>query len=541
MTEPARLSEVRGVALPARVGAAGFARPAWRDALLVVLVCILVYWLFLGAAPLASSEGHRVVPGWAMLDSGDWSRTEMFGLNYVRKPPGMPWAIAASSWLLGQSEFAARAPSALACTLMALVALGFGRAWCGAKGGLASGLSQALLPLMWGPGRSAEIEALNTFCTQLAVLPLLSLMLGMPGDRRARVLLMLATMLGVVGFMVMKSVASVPCVAGAVVGACVARRSSAPLKCGWAWGAVIIGGAAAALVLRHFAMINNDADAVREGGKFALKWLENPRGVIVLLPMAILAALPGSLALLFAFGRDARAEGETGADPAWSGCVLAGRACAWAWLASCAIYVAIGLDNPRYLMPASVLLAPVVGYVIRGMSGGGSVPFAVPGFSGERRALFRRIVIRGPVAWAGVLAGAAVVIHSTIALRRDVTTGRSVGESLALALPDGATVWADDVIEARPDVPLYARQAGARAGRDLRFIWAKPRMRAGQLPGVTSGGSPVFVLIRTDEQSSEGPRYLGAMEAGRMRLVAGERLGKYEFALFRVSEPVAGE
>ena len=132
---------------------------------LVVLVAAAVYLPFLGVRPLDSSEGHRAVPGWTMLESHDYWHQKMFGLTYIRKPPGMAWAIAASSSWLGETPFAARLPSALAAILMSGVAWWYGRRWFG--GGMSAGLAQALMPLMWSPGRTGEIEMLNNFGTQL--------------------------------------------------------------------------------------------------------------------------------------------------------------------------------------------------------------------------------------------------------------------------------------------------------------------------------------------------------------------------------------
>lgn len=516
-----------------------------RDGAIILFVCILVYWLFLGSSPFAASEGLRVAPGWAMLDSGDWSRTEMFELNYVRKPPGMPWAIAASSWLLGQNEWGARAPSALACTLMALIAFGFGRAWCGPRGGLAAGLAQALLPLMWagggvgGPGRTAEIEALNTLFTQLAVLPVIGLMLRPYGQLRDFTLATLAAAVGIIGFALTKTAASAPCIAGAMIGVCLARKSPRPLFHPGPWVAIVTGGALAILLLRHFAAINSDPDAVRESGRFAMKWLSNPAGWLTLIPIAFAAALPMSIALLIPIGKDARAEGES-PDPAWSRCVLAARSCAFAWFVSCLLYAAIGLDNPRYLMPASVFLAPIVGYIVRGLAGGGTGPFARAGFMEHRREILKRLIFRGPAAWAGALLGVAIILNtgSSIIPR---TNSRATGESLAAALPPGATIWADDLIEARPDILLYAQKSAAASGRALRCIWAKPRMHKAELPTAGTDASPSFILLRTDEQSGEGVRYLPALESRQLRLVHQDKLGRYEFALFRVQPDAATE
>src|SRR5262249_19703541 len=144
--------------------------------LLVLVVGVLVYWPMLGVPGFGSSEGHRVGPAWEMLRTGDLEHLRLFGVTYLRKPPGMPWAIAASSALLGRTEFAARAVSALASTLMPLLAFWFTGRWLGRPWGLAAGLAQALSPLFITLGRTAEIDPLNCLATQLAAFALVSLL-----------------------------------------------------------------------------------------------------------------------------------------------------------------------------------------------------------------------------------------------------------------------------------------------------------------------------------------------------------------------------
>src|ERR1043165_6999072 len=134
----------------------GFLRHPPAQLALVILIAAFVYLPFLGVRPPDFSEGHRAVPGWTMLESHDWWHIRMFGTTYIRKPPGTPWAIAASSSLFGETPFAARLPSALSAILMSAIAWFYGRRWFGA--GLAAGLAQALTPLFWSPGRTAEIE-----------------------------------------------------------------------------------------------------------------------------------------------------------------------------------------------------------------------------------------------------------------------------------------------------------------------------------------------------------------------------------------------
>ena len=83
----------------------------WIQVTLVLLACAAVFWPLLGRGGLAMTEGHRVIPAWEMLDTGDWLTTRMFETAYVRKPPGIAWLIALSSMVFGQTEWAARRPS----------------------------------------------------------------------------------------------------------------------------------------------------------------------------------------------------------------------------------------------------------------------------------------------------------------------------------------------------------------------------------------------------------------------------------------------
>ena len=65
----------------------------WFVALVLMCVGGVVYFFNLGASGFSMSEGHRVAPAWEMLADGDWLMPHMFEQAYMRKPPGMPWAI----------------------------------------------------------------------------------------------------------------------------------------------------------------------------------------------------------------------------------------------------------------------------------------------------------------------------------------------------------------------------------------------------------------------------------------------------------------
>ncbi|MFG0259415.1 MAG: ArnT family glycosyltransferase, partial [Phycisphaerales bacterium JB041] len=108
----------------------------WRQVLLLVIVSAAIFLPRLGATGLSMSEGHRAIPAWEMLEdtrAGDahWLVPRMFETAYLRKPPGMLWAIAGSTAVFGETEFAARFPSALSAMLLGIAVWWFATRWFG--------------------------------------------------------------------------------------------------------------------------------------------------------------------------------------------------------------------------------------------------------------------------------------------------------------------------------------------------------------------------------------------------------------------------
>ncbi|MBK7403358.1 MAG: glycosyltransferase family 39 protein [Phycisphaerales bacterium] len=242
----------------------------WRQAGLLLAVCLAIFLPRLGATGFSMSEGHRVIPAWEMLDDAHagrphWLVPRMFGTAYLRKPPGVMWAIAASSSLLGENEFAARLPSALAATLLALAVWRFATRWFGSPWGLAAGLAQALLPVTWPSARSAEIESLHLLTTGVACLLMFDL-LARPGQRFAqtwgRGLLLTIAM---IGMLFTKGPAGAPFLGGVIFGAMLlvrrGERNAAPLTLLLALGIVGIIGA---LILRPVPL---EEPVIRQGSR----------------------------------------------------------------------------------------------------------------------------------------------------------------------------------------------------------------------------------------------------------------------------------
>ena len=129
--------------------------------LTLVLTWAAIYLPGLGGMELKGEEGRRILPARVMMQTGDYVLPYSEGKPYHRKPPLINWSIAASFKSLGgESEFAARLPSALSVLLLALTAACAGRILAGPAG--AWWLPLAILTTIGAveKGRLAEIEAM---------------------------------------------------------------------------------------------------------------------------------------------------------------------------------------------------------------------------------------------------------------------------------------------------------------------------------------------------------------------------------------------
>jgi 4-amino-4-deoxy-L-arabinose transferase-like glycosyltransferase len=98
----------------------------------------LLFFLGLGRTPLLDPD--EPVYGQIareMVRSGHWLTPHLAGKPWFDKPPLFYWAEAASMTLFGQTELAARLPSAVAAVLLALLVLALGRHWFGSAAGWA--------------------------------------------------------------------------------------------------------------------------------------------------------------------------------------------------------------------------------------------------------------------------------------------------------------------------------------------------------------------------------------------------------------------
>lgn len=498
--------------------------PRWAQYALVLGVALAVYWLYLGWSPLAFSESHRVLPAWDMPGRGDWLVPHLFGQPYLRKPPGMQWAIAGMSLLLGRNEWGARAVSALAATLSCVLVCFFARRWWGHRAGAPAGLMQALTPLFWYPGRSAEIESLHNALALASLLVLPDLLLSQ-APRRAwgRGLLFGILMLATLG---VKGPAALVCVAAAIAAAMIVRRSVRLLACVPVWLGVLVAaaGAGAYLVLlsSRLGELGNQP-VLQSPERFLWRGDEIPR-TLFLLPLALGTSMPASLGLIVALLPPARPGTGAGFPRGREHALAIGLTVVIALGA----YTILGVSNARYAMPALVLLPILTGYAAAWW----------PGAQPDRgwRALGTLLLQdRTWIAPACLLIGAGVYI-AWFEPRRVRISGRGEGERFAATLPPGETrVWADKLIEARPEFFYYAQREASREGKRLDVRWVPQDRFSPRLPEPGS-----LIAIRTDSWTlrddfePENETFARFGLGARLRPVFTGRVHKFTFTIERV-------
>lgn len=429
----------------------------------VVLLAAAVYLLHLGSTGLHSTEGHRAIPGWEALASGEWIPTRMFGALYARKPPGMPWAIAAISFVLGESEFSARLPSAISAILMSLAAYVFATRWFGSPHGLAAGVAQALMPRFWSSGRSADIEALLCLGVQIASFALVHALVHRKATRGGAAWLWTAACAaGIIIALLAKAHAGAPVVVGVLAAACLVKRSLRPALHPIAWGAVLLSAAALTpAVLLHLRAVRGEPIVSEDFSKFL--WDASRLGEWAIFPFAVfISGLPASLALLFPWGPDARRECAGEPMELLPRMLGVARTLAIGFVIAVALYMAFGVTNDRYAMPALVLLAPLAAYVSRG-----SVSFFVT----LRGKIARWMVLGSPLVLVGALLAGAALFVLVVEPRDATSSARGAAAGLASALRDGDEVWADGFVGAKPELLWYARREAAREGKHVRMRW----------------------------------------------------------------------
>lgn len=546
---------------------------------MVLAVAAIVYWPWLGGPGFSMTEGHRAIPGFEMVErwhAGDrdawWSPT-LFGQVYVRKPPGVPWLIAFSSMVFGETEFASRVPSAAAASLMALAALWFGTRWFGRAGGLACGLAQALWPWMWSSGRTAEIEAVHNAFVFFSVLVIIECVVFLtrrtssdpratdhgfawsvsPGWHVARELPWALTLgLATAGAGLAKGPAGWPAIIATII--------AGALVCGWRtttrawlliallipaaiWGYVYLRMSHAIAATGQTPVTQGPSEFLWHAGKLS------PGGIAKVLSMplvALVSAMPASLALLFPWGGDAKREAA--GTPQFQAARILSVAC----LGSLIALAVLGVDNPRYAMPSVCAVPMVVGYVVWGMQ---------RDFVPLRRRIAQRLMLMRTgreigwwpmvlvvvaTAWCAISGGYSSSELSPRGLSK--WSGHALAITAASAGHQRVDVLADHMIEARPEVLWYMSRA---RGADGVICSARPRW----MPGLAAKSMPpeltagALALLREDDGSDErrqATEHWQNATAGELRELANGWVSKFRYSLMALRasvttpEPQAG-
>ncbi len=474
-------------------------RSAWAQVVVLLCVCLCLYWFQLGRPGLFDSEAQRVLPGWNMAQGGDRFVPHLFERPYARKPPGMPWAVALATELLGQSEFSARSVSALSATLTAMLSFFFAHRWLGSRfafAGLTAGVAQATLPLMLAPATAAEIEMLHNFWAALAALCMVDLLVVPVATRPLRVATAVGVALGTAGMIVTKGPAALPVLgAAAMTGFVMAARHQLPglrLRGSVAVAAFVGGACLAASVLlemkRRIAALPPDLVVLQDPREFL--WNLSRLGSIVTLPLTALAsALPASIALLLVLPRKWWG-GHVAHDPS----LVPPIAVAWTVIVSLVLFTAAGVSNTRYTMPAMGVLGPPVAAVV--------MVWLASALAPQRR--MRGVLVTGAIS---TLAVAAFIVTRISNHTRANGSGQTIAASLASALPQTdapITVWADGAIETRAEVLHYVSELRRAQGHPITVRW---------WPILTKeppAGADDWYMLRHDQEMDEwaqlGPR-----------------------------------
>lgn len=426
-------SDVDGAEMFKRRSAAD--RGTMLGAAAIFMLTLACHLPLLGSAPLAGTEGHRVIPALEMVRTGDWLLPRLFGQLYLIKPPLHDWLIAIAQILSGGhgNELVWRLPSAIDGALLNVFLYLFGARWFGRLGGIVSGLCGLGLLCLWGQARTADVDHTNTLACTVAALCLIELYFGRP-SRRWTWIIGAGVALGAT--LMSKGPAGLPLLIG-VWGWAVWARARQRLSVGKLllsasfWGPLLIGiglfgayAVAAKIALNRLHLPPDYSGFAEVGNKFyptSLKQLVFAFGVP---PQVFAFALPVSVALPLALVpefREAIRKSERDGDMPRS---RIAHALAVSILISWGICVASGMVNPRY---AYVTVAPLC--ILAGAIAA-SWPYMIP----EARSVFRIFVLGSIIllfggcvvltglSWSGGIGRGVMIASSCVALLLAIAT-----------------------------------------------------------------------------------------------------------------------
>src|SRR5919106_4736319 len=151
--------------------------PLIFDIILLVSLCALLYFPYLGAAPFFDKGDPR--EALAVLDivqGGDWLVPLKRTTDIPSKPPLFHWSAAVASSMAGRlNEATIRFPSALYATLGVLLIYALGRKFFGAQTALLSGGILATILVYANQALSARVDMTLCFFVTLSLVIFYSL------------------------------------------------------------------------------------------------------------------------------------------------------------------------------------------------------------------------------------------------------------------------------------------------------------------------------------------------------------------------------
>jgi len=321
---------------------------------------------WLGLSPIAGTEGHRILPAHAMVQTGWWSVPTLFGRPYLAKPPLHYWLIALSEKIAGAGNvFVWRLPSAIAGAALCAVACWFGARWFGSVAGWISGFCAVGLITIWGQAHVADIDATNTLAAAITAFCGIELLVVRREPETWG--WVLAAGAALAATFLTKGPGGLPIIVGVWIWGLIAAGRGNRLALAarvrfwlpWVMMIVIFGlWVLAAVNGLHQRGFSIDWAGVREGtdrlrGHSLMSFVKS---LIVLSPQLFLFAMPVSLALPFYFHPQVQEElqGPRG---------RIARALAYSVLLSWAVCLVTAMANPRYGYPTLIPLCPLAGAV----------------------------------------------------------------------------------------------------------------------------------------------------------------------------------
>lgn len=150
---------------------------------------------------LLPDEGRYVGVAWNMLNQGEWGVPLLNGLPFFHKPPLFYWLTAASLWVFGPNEWAARMASVLGATVMVAAVFWFLKAHASRTHAVIAALILAVQPFVFGASHYANLDMLVAGIITATIVLAASAALRLEANNAYKAVLALAYVALALGFL----------------------------------------------------------------------------------------------------------------------------------------------------------------------------------------------------------------------------------------------------------------------------------------------------------------------------------------------------